>query len=246
MDKEINKVYSTTNYQQFKFIPSNRDLRLPHIEELKESIKHHPLDKPIDVNERMEIIDGQHRYYAWQELNMPILYIVHRGWGAKEVPILNTNQKNWNPSDFVKMYTDLGNANYAQYKEFSDRYGFNHGANMLLLSGHQMAGGKHGINRKFVDGKFEVRKWMWANITAKQIIELKEFYQGYKRYGFVAAYVQLSMDKNFDHAILMDKVQYQSRKLVDCTTVAEFYELLREIYNFKARNANRIIRLVEV
>lgn len=242
MDSIVNKVYSTTDYKKFSFLESNRDLRLNHVQELKESIIQTPLDKPIDVNEKLEIIDGQHRYMAWWELNMPILYIIHPGWGAKEVPILNSNQKNWNVSDFVNMYTDLGNDHYAKYKEFSERYGFTHMANSILLTGSQHSGKS---TRNFNDGKFEVKKWTWGNIMAKQIIELKAYYPGYKRAAFVAAYVQLSMDKNFDHAVLMDKLTFQSRKLVDCTTTSEYYELIREIYNFRSRNGTRLVKADE-
>jgi len=243
MDKQINAVLSTTDYSKFSFLESNRELRLPHVEELKESITEHPLEKPIDVNEKLQIIDGQHRFWAWSELGMPIIYIIHKGWGAKEVPILNSNQKNWNPSDFVKMYSESGNEHYQKYKEFQERYGFTHGANLLLLEGHVWA--KRNRSKIFNDGKFEVTKWVVANIHAKNIIELKQYYPGYKRYGFVNAYLQLATDKNFDHSILMEKVTYQSRKLVDCTTVNEYYELLREIYNFKARNGSKIITVYE-
>lgn len=235
-DKEVNKVFSTTEYTKFKFLESNRELRLPHVEELKESIQDHPLDKPIDVNEKFEIIDGQHRYFAWSELGMPIIYIIHKGWGVKEVPILNTNQKNWNPSDFVKMYSQSGNEHYVKYKEFQDRYGFTHSANLYLLTG----GRPSKANKDFNEGRFEVKKWVSANIHARQIIELKQYYAGYKRSGFVAAYLQLAVDSKFDHNILMNKISFQSRKLVDCSTIGEYYELLREIYNFKQRNGNTI------
>lgn len=236
MDKQVNAVFSTTDYKKFKFLETNRELRLPHVEELKASIQDHPLDKPIDVNENFEIIDGQHRYMAWWDLGMPIIYIIHKGWGAKEVPILNTNQKNWNPSDFVKMYSESGNDNYIKYKEFQERFGFTHGANILLLHGSSRIQGNSNINKAFNEGKFEVKRWVVANIHAKNLVQLKEYYPGYKRFGFVAAYLQLTSDKNFDHAILMEKLSYQSRKLVDCTTVGEYYELLREIYNFRARD----------
>jgi hypothetical protein len=235
MEKEVNKVWSTNDYSKFKFMKSNRELRLSHVAELKESIKENPLEKPIDVNEKMEIIDGQHRYFAWQELGMPIVYIIHKGWGEKEVPILNTNQKNWLPSDFVKMYCEAGNNDYIQYKEFSERYGFIHHANVILLAGRG-----HDTTKDFNEGRFRVTKWHRANIMAKNLVELKEYYGGYKRSNFVSAYLNLAADPKFDHQILMDKLSYQSRKLVDCTTTKEFYELLREIYNFKSRNESRI------
>jgi len=174
---------------------------------------------------------------------MPIIYIIHKGWGAEEVPILNTNQKNWVPSDFVKMYVEMGKEAYLKYEEFNKRYGLTHHANMFLLLGGSR---KKDTIRSFEKGTFEIKKWNWANIMAKQILELKEYYPGFKRFGFIAAYVHLTADKNFDHAVLMEKLQFQSRKLVDCTTVDEYYELLREIYNFRTRTESRIIKQIEV
>lgn len=250
MDKEVNRVLSTNDYAKFQFLASNRELRLSHVAALKESIATHPLDKPIDVNERFEIIDGQHRYYAWQELGMPVIYIIHKGWGANEVPILNTNQKNWNPSDFVKMYVEQGNDNYIKYKEFSERYGFTHHANLLLLTGKSSNGrsGNNNSKHEFGEGTFQVKKWLWANLVAKQIVDFKPLYAGFKRFAFVKAFIMIQSDKNYDHAVMADKLIYQSRKLVDCTTIEEYYELLREIYNFKARNGSRIVKrdIVEV
>lgn len=241
MDKEINKVYSSTDYGKFSMLETNRDLRIPHVEELKESIKNHPLEKPIDVNEKFQIIDGQHRFWAWQDLGMPIIYIIHKGWGETEVPILNTNQKNWLPSDFVKMYSEMGKEDYTKYKEFSERYGFTHHANILLLSGGSI---KSKQTKLFNEGKFEVKKWMWANMIAKQILDLKPHYAGYKRSSFVSAYIQISMDNKFNHTVLMEKMQYQSRKLVDCTTVSEYYELLLEIYNYRTRTGAKVERVM--
>lgn len=238
-DKEVNKVLSSTDYKKFSFIDSNRELRLQHVEELKVSISACPLNKAIDVNEKLQIIDGQHRYMAWWELGLPIIYIIHKGWGPKEVPILNTNQKNWNPSDFVKMYGDLGNDNYLKYKEFVELYGFTHGANLLLLNGSSH-GGRNNSNKTFCEGNFVIKKWNAANITAKNIIDFKQYYAGYKRTSFVTAYLKIASDGNFDHSILMEKMVYQSRKLVDCTSIEEYYEILREVYNFKNRNGKLI------
>lgn len=241
-DKVVNHVYSSTDYKKFSFLETNRELRLPHVEELKVSIQEHPLNKPIDVNEKFQIIDGQHRYMAWWELGLPIIYIIHKGWGAKEVPILNTNQKNWNPSDFVKMYCDMGNDNYIKYREFTELYGFTHSANLLLLIGTRGTGNSKSANynKAFGEGKFVIKKWTVANILAKNLVELRQYYAGYKRASFVSAYLKMAADPNFDHSILMEKIVYQSRKLVDCTSIEEYYELLREIYNFKNRNGKLI------
>lgn len=234
-DKVVNKVYSSKDYKKFSFLDSNRELKTQHVDELKESMQETPLEKPIDVNEKFEIIDGQHRYMAWWDLGMPVIYIIHDGWGAKEVPILNTHQKNWKPSDYVHMYSEMGKEDYKQYDEFSKRFGFTHNANLLLLNG---ASG-YKLNASFNEGTFKVTKWVRANILGRQIIQFKSYYPGFKRQSFIMAYLQLADEKNFEHDQLMDKIAFQSRKMVHCTTTGEYFSMLKEIYNYKAR-VNRI------
>lgn len=227
--KEIGKVYSSTDYDKFSMLDSNRDIRQAHVNELVGSMKEHPLEKAIDVNEKLQIIDGQHRFTAWKILGMPIIFTIHKGWGEKEVPVLNTHQKNWNPSDFVKMYAEIGNDNYKKYAEFVSRYGFTHHANLLLLGG--------GRDIEFKEGLFRVKKWDFANIKAKEITEIKVFYEGIKRYAFVSAYLQVSQDSSFEHKTFLEKLKYQSRKLVDCTTTADYFELIKEIYNYRKKGS---------
>jgi hypothetical protein len=233
-DKAINTVYSTTDYDKFKILSSNRDIRTPHLEDLKRSIQEKALEKPIDVNENFEIIDGQYRFTAWRELKLPILYIIHKGWGEEEIPILNTNQKNWNPSDFVKMYCDMGNEHYIKYKEFQDLYGFTHNTNLLLLRGVGKEN-KKTVHKLFQEGTFTVTKWAQANAIAKNLYDFKEFFNYFKQTNFVVAYLQLASEKGFQHEFLLHKLRFQSRKLVGCTTVEEYYDLLKEIYNYRTR-----------
>jgi ParB-like chromosome segregation protein Spo0J len=68
----------TTDYKLFKINKLNRIVQTGHIEKLKKSIEKVGYLKynPIIVNEDMEIIDGQHRYFACVKLNLPIYYEV--------------------------------------------------------------------------------------------------------------------------------------------------------------------------
>lgn len=242
MNREINKVFASDEYDKFGFFEENRDINVARVKELEESMKEHELEKAIDVNENFKIIDGQHRYTAWRNLGRPIIYVIHKGWGVKEIPVLNTHQKNWNPSDFVRMYTALGIKDYELYEEFTERYGFPHNTNILLLTGGQNSRGKsRSVNAIFSEGKFKVTKWLAGIKHADALKQIGESYEGYKRKNFVAAYLELSKSKNFRHEQLIEKLSYQSRKLVDCTSTEQYYDLLREIYNYKTQlDANRI------
>lgn len=64
----------TKNYSLFKKYAKNRDIDGRHVEKLIASIKTaNLLDcEPILVNEKMEVIDGQHRLEAAKSLNLDI------------------------------------------------------------------------------------------------------------------------------------------------------------------------------
>lgn len=236
MDKQINQVLASKEYSKFSFMEENRDLNLAKVEQLKKSMKLYPLEKPIDVNEKYEIIDGQHRFFAWQDLGLPVIFIIHKGWGIKEVPILNINQSNWNPSDYVKMYSKLGNEEYIKYKEFQDRWGFPHTSNLqLLLGGEENRKDGSRMTDRFRNGEFQVKQWHKANIIAENISKLKDFWPHYKQSNFVRAYMRVFGLKNFENDKLLKKMEINGRKLVGCSTSDQYFEALREIYNYMQR-----------
>ena len=72
------KVEETTDYKQFKKVKGNRGYAQRHLKNLVSSIAQNNLLQysPIIVNDKMEVIDGQHRLAAAQSLGLPIYYVV--------------------------------------------------------------------------------------------------------------------------------------------------------------------------
>lgn len=83
----INKiqVHTTKNYYLFKTINGNRDINQLHLTRLSESFKKRHLITIIIVNERFEIIDGQHRFLVSKDLNLPVYYTILKNYGLNEV-----------------------------------------------------------------------------------------------------------------------------------------------------------------
>ena len=74
--QEVNKVYKTSDLSIFKQIDGNRVPNLQHIKRLADSIRVYGMKcNPILVNERMEVIDGQHRLMAAKEVKSFVYYI---------------------------------------------------------------------------------------------------------------------------------------------------------------------------
>jgi len=73
------KILITYDYEIFKRMRGNRILNNSHVKNLVKSMKEKYLPQPILVNKDMEIIDGQHRFAAAEELNLPIHYLIIDG-----------------------------------------------------------------------------------------------------------------------------------------------------------------------
>lgn len=116
-------VYESTDYDKFKRLIGNRNLKREKISKLKQSIIQYGwLRNPILVNEKFEIIDGQHRYETLKELRMPIEYIVDEGLSIDECQCLNVSQSNWTQKDYINSYVDNGNSNYIYLRKLMDKY----------------------------------------------------------------------------------------------------------------------------
>lgn len=120
-EKIIGNVQSTYDYGRFKLILGNRNVS--SVKKILKSIDTvGQLITPIIVNEKYEIIDGQHRYQAWKERNLPIYYIVCDGYGIKECIAMNTTSENWKSEDYINCYAEYGLFDYVALRSFENKY----------------------------------------------------------------------------------------------------------------------------
>ena len=114
-DDTGNRIYRTSDYEKFSSLEGNREVNLPHLKRLKKSIAELDLTEssPILINEKFEIIDGQHRFEVCKYLKKPIYYLIKRGYGLKEIQILNGDSRNWKVEDYIKGYCELGKEEFS-------------------------------------------------------------------------------------------------------------------------------------
>ena len=230
------QVHTTKDYSLFKILNGNRDVNELHLRRLKESIKKNHLTTIIMVNEKFEIIDGQHRFLVCQELKLPINYIVSKDYGLNEVQILNANMKNWSTNDYVNGYCDLGYEQYIIYRDFVANYGFQTQIAILLLSGEQGGGSEpFSIGTKFKAGVFKVKDLDGAIAMADKLKMIEPFYKGYKRRCFVMAMYQIFKNPNFVFTEFLLKLKQQPTTLQDCTSTTQYKVLIEDIYNYRRR-----------
>lgn len=233
------EVFETSDYARFKVLSGNRPIKPSHLKFLKASISEHgDLGVPIITNEDFEIIDGQHRKAALEELGLPVQYIVKKGFKLPQVHVLNTNRKNWNMTEFMNCYADLGKKYYIRYKEFYLKYGFPQSITFSIIIGYAVGAAPHirsGISLdSFKRGEFIFKNPEEAEDRAEKIIMLKDIYYGYKKSFFVHAMLRLFRFEDYNHSEFVSKLKYQLDKLlIEPNSVNGYLRIFEDVYNYK-------------
>lgn len=231
-DKQVMSVFVSKDYSRFKHLEGNRNVVKPHLKRLKTSMEKNYLFSPILVNDKHEIIDGQHRFEVCKELGLPVYYIMKKGYSLNEVQILNSNLRNWSNDDYMNGYIELGLEDYSLYKKFRDEFQFDHHACLWMLADNS---GSREVWHDFKAGDFKIKNFKSAIQSAEKIKMVAQFYKGWSRRSFVSAMLKCFKNKEYNHSVFLSKLGYQSTKLVDCTDTTDYLTLIEEIYNFKSR-----------
>ena len=192
------------------------------------------MKKFADEESIAQIIDGQHRFEACKELELPIRYIIVNGYGLSEVQTLNINTKNWSADDYLIGYCDLGYEYYLTYRDFKKKYGLGHNECQLLLS--EKYNTSNIRKSDFSTGEFKIKDLKKAIKYADNILQIKPYYDGWRRRSFVYAIIRLLSNANFDIDYFLNKLKSQPNSLSDCTNVSQYILLIEEIYNYRNRN----------
>jgi hypothetical protein len=246
-DQPVNMVYMTSNYTQFRILNDNREVNSLHVKRLVDSFNEKHLICPIIVNEKMDVIDGQHRLKASIETGVPVYYIVIPGYGINEVQRLNANQKNWTKTDFLEMYCAQGQKQYLEFKEFMTHFPeLTFQACERIITGHSSGArtgrmeGKSVQMNDFQEGKLVIPNLGLSYKNARKIMEFQEHYDGFSRGTFVSAILPLFKSKNYDHKEMIYKLGVAPRKLTHCQNVGQYRMLLEDIYNWKRQKENKV------
>jgi len=231
------KIQFTTQYGKFSFIGGNRQVNKANLNSLRKSMEEEMLMSPIIVNEKYEIIDGQHRFLVRKEMGKEIPYIIMHGYGLKQVHTLNSVAKIWGNKEYLDGYADLGNVNYIKFKEFQQKHRLNITSALSLLKNATFSA-NHERMYEFRNGDFTLTdaQLQQAEFTMIVIDQIHKLYSGAKRKQFIYAIIRLMRTPKFDPALFINKLTYQRTKLVDCSTVDQYISLIEDIYNYKSRN----------
>ena len=234
--KVVNQVNQTTDYSMFKPLGGNRKVNMLHVNRLKKSFKEHYLFSPILVNEKHQIIDGQHRFIAAKDMQLPINYTVVHGYSLKEVQTLNANSKNWNKLDYLNAYCDLGYENYLEMRKFMRTFpDFGIAVSEMILTSKK-ANNNGDRCRKFTDGGLDIPDLNASYDNAEKVMMFKGLHEKFSSPAFVSAVLQLFAHPNYDHSHMIRKIKLDPSALVPCMTAPQYKMVLEDIFNYKSRN----------
>lgn len=241
-------IFTTTDYDIFNFLTGNRTIDTNNVKKLKESISENGYKKsqPIIVNQDFEIIDGQHRFTACEELKLPIYFTIEREDedSIKLTQDLNKNQKNWGLIDYIKSYVDRGYQDYINFLKFvEDR-------NLSVTTAVVLAWGTRNaiIRNKIMQGKIEFTIYE-ENRVDEIINRLKEIKEKIPNNldiekklrnavlgeNFAAVMVKIMRQDNYDHNRMLKQISTNYRS-IDLRNRNTMGDSLVAIYNKKLKN----------
>ena len=246
------KIYYTKDYDKFKFLPRNREIKEAHVKFLA-----YAHESPIEGNgnripivvkwsqDRMNlfILEGQHRKEACRITNTPLSYYIDEDIDESDIAPLNTSQKPWKFNDYLKFHNHPDNPNQAAYqsiqKMMEDYKSFMTSKLCLCLM--------HGVDyqklqyQSFKDGTFEITNLKEANQIAE---ELKRIHGAMNRkipwFKFAVVYMKLRKEKNFSFKHALKNFTKNVDDYIDISIMIRFKVGMVDAYNKRLPKNQRI------
>ena len=224
------RILKTYDYNMFKHMKGNREVNQGHVKKIIKSMKEKYMAHPILVNNNMEIIDGQHRFAAAKELELPVSYQIIKGGNIQDVQRLNTTSKKWGRADYLNMYCKENVSDYLIFQQFKDEYDFLDETYICLLT--DTSSPSTAVNHDFKTGNFKVVNVALAIKRAEAMSGMKEYHQKYNSRAFTRALLRVFKIKGYDHKVFLGKLQYCAHMLQHSINTEACVENIEKIYNF--------------
>ena len=232
------KIYETKDLGKFHLMHGNRPPNPRHIENISKNINEFGmLLQPILVNEKLEVIDGQHRLLAAKKSKSKIYFIIVNGYNIGQVKALNLNQKNWTNEDFLHSYADLGIDAYITLLDFISRHRvFNVNTTLCLFGclNSLNKSEKSIITGKFKEGTLILGDMKTAEKHAEQLKRLAPYHK--IKHRFCRTMINIFKNKNFVFDEFLQKLKLQPTSFVECATAEQYKDLIEKIYNYRRKN----------
>mgnify|MGYP001424608987 CR=1 FL=1 len=233
------RIYSTEDYSKFGLILGNRAVNEGQVKRLMSAmLKKNMLSSfPIVVNEKMRVVDGQHRLEAARRLKLPIFYVIEEHGNIEDVANINTSAKGWGSQNFVDMYSKMGKEDYDVLCQYCTRF------NLPNSVGVKVLGGGDGSNswRRFKRGDFVAKDVRFAYKIGDIITALRQHtLKGVGRSrDFVRAIIDMARNSQIDLNKLLTKIERRGIKIDKEASKINYLRFFEEVYNFRNKTPAR-------
>ena len=229
--KLFGNIFETTDYNMFKKIKGNRALNKANLNAIITSMEQQQLVSPITVNEKFEIIDGQHRFAACKTLGLPVHFHIVNGYGTSEMKRFNTTGKSWNKQAFMHSYIDQGYENYVVFYDLLVSYDISLSMALTLIA-HFQDKSYQLLSFNFEQGDLTLDGLEGVVCFLDKLEDFKSFPQ-YKTDKFVKAFFRLVNHPEYEHSKMLSKLATHRDKLKKMMTQDEYLSLLcNKIYSY--------------
>lgn len=237
------QVKKTNNYSMFKFRTDNRaEIRQHHVNKLKASIlQRNMLDlRPITVNDNFEVMDGQHRLKAAQQLGVDIYYTVDDKATIQDLLLMNVNLQ-WSAQDYLNYYCKNGYMEYIKLKRFMEE------KDLHLYNALECCG-KTSQRKVFNSGQFQFSSFDSLDLIEriKETIDFIKMINGANNNQYTRSCkfwrpLKLVMNHHsFNYEKWKRNLEINITKIGPRGTTKQYLELFQDIYNYRNKETIEI------
>jgi hypothetical protein len=243
---------------RFKWLKGNRDLNEGNIKAVMNQISAFGQRQPIIINERNEIIDGQHRLEACRRLEIPVKYLVDPGATINHVISANIVGKKWTLIDYIKRFVAENNEHYIKLYDFlieakaagigtssalqivrqgyRDRTYYMYDDGKVRIHGSGNKGKRlYAIGNDLNLGHFEMPKSEEVQKRFEKVLLFRHFHF-YARGRFVQALLQVMRIEEFDVKRLYKQAQRYPSRFTNEPDTDSFVAMFENVYNYRMQN----------
>lgn len=225
----VTNIHETSDYSIFKLLEHNRPVVQTHVAHLAQSMEDRPHlrpARPVLLNEKNEVIDGQHRLAASKVNQQSVFFMVVPGLTIEDARLLNALQRTWSLLDYAYSYASSRVPAYVQFIKTYESRELPPSVIMEYMSGSQ------GSRRQY---EFRIGKMQPIDqkILDQKLDQLEEVLAEFPRtatpYIVSMAFYAVQKNEAYSHDRMMKKLE-GNRPEVQPDRVAYIRELER-IYN---------------
>ena len=231
-------LFKTQNYEMFKLRPDNREIKKNHLQRLITSIQMRNLleYRPIVVNEKMEVIDGQHRLEAAKYLKTDIYYSIAKDIKSEEMINLNV-AKSWTLDDYFNFYVENGKKDYLELRRYIQNNSLSLSRALALVIGKSRKGlqgfreglftfNEHGSNIEITICK-DTLEYISKYTTGAYFMNSTKFWK---------ALLSLIKQPEFDLAQWKRNLEKLVSRISPRVSEKDYLELFLDIYNYRSKS----------